>query len=548
MLSFLFLNPLIVAIILMIGPSITKFSPFKNGSKSESALIHNCHIQKDAKNLTDSKVTKHLIMPINNPSEINNTFISSEFNSKLLYKKIAFISSLINLIVALIIWIKFDGNYYGYQFVEEWIFIKDNYLHVGIDGISLFFIILTTFIVPIVIFSSFTSIKNNSIYFMISFLILESILIAVFIVLDLIFFYITFESCLIPMFLIIGIWGSRQRKILASSYFFLYTLFGSLFMFLCIIWIYSIIGTFDFQILSSIDFSFQTQQWIWLGFLLALAIKTPMIPFHLWLPEAHTEAPLGGSVILAGILLKLASYGFLRVSLEFLPDASNYFTPWILNLAIFSIILSSFTTFRQIDLKRMIAYSSIGHMGIINMGIFSNTIQGIEGAIILSIMHGIVSPALFICVGVLYDRYHIRLIKFYKGLTSKMPIFSFFFFIFILGNMAVPLTGNFIGEFLSFMGIFKKNPLMTIFGCSSMILVAGYSIWLFNRIVFGSESKFLLKAKDVNRREFSILSILSIFTFLFGIYPNIIFDSINFSISFLLLDNLEINSHSGFIY
>ncbi|RKP13624.1 various chains-domain-containing protein [Piptocephalis cylindrospora] len=292
--------------------------------------------------------------------------LKDQDSDNLIYKQIALITSIINFIVALILWIKFDGNF---------------------------------------IFSSWSSIKKNIIFYIISFLILESILIAVFIVLDLIFFYITFESCLIPMFLIIG--------------------------------------TLDFNIISSTDFTFQTQQIIWLGFLLALATKTPMIPFHLWLPEAHTEAPLGGSIILAGILLKLA---------KFLPDSSSFFTPLILNLATYSIILSSFTTFRQIDLKRMIAYSSIG--------IFSNTIQGIEGAIILSIMHGIVSPALFICV----------------GLTSKMPIYSLFLFIFILGNMAVPLTGNFVGEFLSFLGIFNKNPLFTVLAGTSMILVAGYSI------------------------------------------------------------------------
>jgi len=271
-------------------------------------------------------------------------------------------------------------------------------------------------------------------YFLISFLILESLLIAVFIVLDLLLFYITFESCLIPMFLIIGIWGTRERKIIASTYFFLYTLFGSLFMLWSIILMRESLGTVDFQILSLTPAADRDaySALLWLGFFLSFAIKTPMIPFHLWLPEAHTEAPVAGSIILASILLKLAIYGFLRVCLGFLPDASLYFTPLAYTLAVISIIYSSFTTLRQIDLKKIIAYSSIGHMGICILGIFSNTIQGIEGAILLSLAHGIVSPALFICVGILYDRYHSRLIKYYRGLVISMPLFFCFFLYFYI--------------------------------------------------------------------------------------------------------------------
>jgi len=376
-------------------------------------------------------------------------------------------------------------------------------------------------------------------YFLISFLILESLLIAVFIVLDLLLFYITFESCLIPMFLIIGIWGTRERKIIASTYFFLYTLFGSLFMLWSIILMRESLGTVDFQILSLTPAADRDaySALLWLGFFLSFAIKTPMIPFHLWLPEAHTEAPVAGSIILASILLKLAIYGFLRVCLGFLPDASLYFTPLAYTLAVISIIYSSFTTLRQIDLKKIIAYSSIGHMGICILGIFSNTIQGIEGAILLSLAHGIVSPALFICVGILYDRYHSRLIKYYRGLVISMPLFSVFFFIFTLANMAVPLTGNFIGEFLCFLGAFQKNPIITALGATSMVLVAGYSIWLYNRICFGNESMYLIRSKDLTRREFFLLLPLIFFTFLLGIYPNIILDSIHLSVSSLLYNS-----------
>lgn len=473
-----------------------------------------------------------LITPI--LGAITLMFMSGE--SKI--KKVSLIVSLINLILSLIIWIKFDENYHSYQFIEEWASISYCHFHLGIDGISLPFILITTFITPIGILASWTSIKKNVKYFYFLFLILESLLIAVFIVLDLLLFYITFESCLIPMFLIIGIWGSRERKILASSYFFLYTLFGSLFMLWSTLEIFSNLGTIDFQIISLTEFSDESLKGlIWLGFFLAFAIKTPIIPFHLWLSEAHTEAPIGGSIILAGVLLKLATYGFLRVCLGFLPDTSLYFTPFIYTLATISIIYSSFTILRSIDLKRIIAYSSIGHMGIIILGIFSNTIQGIEGAILLSLTHGIVSPALFICAGILYDRYHSRLIKYYRGLVISMPLFSIFFFIFTLANMAVPLTGNFIGEFLSFVGAFQKNPIITAIAATSMVLVAAYSIWLYNRICFGNESMYLVKSKDLTRREFFLLLPLVFFTFALGIYPNLILDSIHLSVSTLLYNS-----------
>jgi NADH-ubiquinone oxidoreductase chain 4 len=451
-------------------------------------------------------------------------------------KRISLTTSLINFIISLVVYIRFDENCHSYQFVEEWASISYCHFHLGIDGISLPFVILTTFIIPICILASWSSIKKHVKYFYISFLILESLLIAVFLVLDLLLFYITFESCLIPMFLIIGIWGSRERKVLASSYFFLYTLFGSLFMLWSTLEVFSNLGTIDFQIISLLGTQCCKQHLIWLGFFLAFAIKTPIIPFHLWLSEAHTEAPIGGSIILAGILLKLATYGFLRVCLGFLADASLHYAPLVYTLATISIIYSSFTILRQIDFKRIIAYSSIGHMGISIIAIFSNSIQGIEGGILLSLAHGIVSPALFICAGILYDRYHSRLIKYYRGLVISMPLFSIIFFIMTLANMAVPLTGNFIGEFLCFAGAFQKNPIITAICATSMILVAAYSIWLYNRICFGNESMYLIKAKDLTRREFFLLLPLVFLTFLLGIYPNFILDSIHLSVSTLLVD------------
>uniref|UniRef100_T1FLC8 NADH-ubiquinone oxidoreductase chain 4 n=1 Tax=Helobdella robusta TaxID=6412 RepID=T1FLC8_HELRO len=297
-----------------------------------------------------------------------------------------------------------------------------------------------------------------------------------------------FESVLIPMFLIIGIWGARERKIHAAYQFFLYTLLGSLFMLLAILVIYFEVGSTDYQVLAVADISETRQRILWLGFFLSFAVKVPMIPFHIWLPEAHVEASLAGSIILAGILLKLAGYGFLRYSIGILPDASAFFTPLVYSLAVISIIYSSFTTLRQIDLKKIIAYSSVGHMNITLLGLFSNTIQGIEGSLILMLAHGVVSPALFICVVILYDRYHTRLLKYYRGLTQHMPVWSVMFFLFTLGNIAVPLSANFVGEFMTFTGAYQQNPVLTVLGGLGMILSAAYGIWLYNRTAFGAQT------------------------------------------------------------
>jgi NADH-ubiquinone oxidoreductase chain 4 len=451
-----------------------------------------------------------------------------------LQKRVALVSSLLTFILSLVLWAGFDSNYNGFQFVSSFPTVTAGEA-VGVDGISLFFVLLTTFIIPICILSSWDSIKTNIKYFLIAFLILETLLIAVFVVLDLLLFYICFESVLIPMFLIIGIWGARERKIHAAYQFFLYTLLGSLFMLLAILVIYFEVGSTDYQVLAVADISETRQKILWLAFFLSFAVKVPMIPFHIWLPEAHVEASLAGSIILAGILLKLAGYGFLRYSIGILPDASEFFTPLIYSLAVISIIYSSFTTLRQIDLKKIIAYSSVGHMNITLLGLFSNTIQGIEGSLILMLAHGVVSPALFICVVILYDRYHTRLLKYYRGLTQHMPVWSIMFFLFTLGNIAVPLSANFVGEFMTLVGAYQQNPVLTVFGALGMILSAAYGIWLYNRTAFGAQSRYLAPLGDINRREFMTLLPLLILMFVMGLFPNIFLEPMHLAVSNLLI-------------
>nr|YP_009440953.1 NADH dehydrogenase subunit 4 [Absidia glauca]AMA21260.1 NADH dehydrogenase subunit 4 [Absidia glauca] len=451
-----------------------------------------------------------------------------------LQKRVALVSSLLTFILSLVLWAGFDSNYNGFQFVSSFPTVTAGEA-VGVDGISLFFVLLTTFIIPICILSSWDSIKTNIKYFLIAFLILETLLIAVFVVLDLLLFYICFESVLIPMFLIIGIWGARERKIHAAYQFFLYTLLGSLFMLLAILVIYFEVGSTDYQVLAVADISETRQKILWLAFFLSFAVKVPMIPFHIWLPEAHVEASLAGSIILAGILLKLAGYGFLRYSIGILPDASEFFTPLVYSLAVISIIYSSFTTLRQIDLKKIIAYSSVGHMNITLLGLFSNTIQGIEGSLILMLAHGVVSPALFICVVILYDRYHTRLLKYYRGLTQHMPVWSIMFFLFTLGNIAVPLSANFVGEFMTLVGAYQQNPVLTVFGALGMILSAAYGIWLYNRTAFGAQSRYLAPLGDINRREFMTLLPLLILMFVMGLFPNIFLEPMHLAVSNLLI-------------
>lgn len=454
-----------------------------------------------------------------------------------LMKRITLGSTIINFVISLVIWGKFDNNTHEYQFVQEWAEISFCHFNVGIDGISLFFVLLTTFLFPIIILTSWDH-KNNLKSYLLNFLILESLLIATFIVLDLLLFYIFFESILIPLFIIIINFGDLLTKEKAGFLLFLYTLFGSLFMLLSIITILILTGTTDFQILSTIDFGTDVQKLLFVGFLIAFIVKTPLIPGHIWLGFAHVAAPIGGSVLLAGVILKLATYLALRVMIPFLPDATLYFTPLIYTLAVISIIYASLTCLRLIDVKAIIAYSSVSHMGVVVLGLFSNNLQGIEGAVILGLAHGVISPLLFIIVGdILYTRSHTRIIKYYRGIATSMPILSLIFFFATLANIATPFSGNFIGEFMSFAGAFQQNPIMAILGATGIFLGTGYSIWLFNRISFGTASRYMSTMPDISRREFFVLLPLIIVSFILGIYPNVVLDSLHLGISSLLINS-----------
>ncbi|YP_717299.1 nad4 (mitochondrion) [Ostreococcus tauri] len=445
--------------------------------------------------------------------------------------------SLVTFVCSLNLWIFFDNSTAKFQFVQhmDWLSVLNMNFYVGIDGISLFFMILTTFLVPVCLLISWQSVKHLVREFLVAFLLLESFMLAVFCMLDLLLFYVFFESVLIPMFLIIGVWGSRERKIRAAYQFFLYTLIGSLFMLLAILLIYFQVGTTDLQVLHTVEFSERRQLFLWVAFFLSFAVKVPMIPFHIWLPEAHVEAPTSGSVILAGILLKLGTYGFLRFSIPLFPEATIYFTPLIYTMSVIGIIYASFTTLRQIDLKKIIAYSSVAHMGFVTLGLFSLNMQGVEGAVLLMLSHGFVASALFLCIGILYDRTHTRLIKYYGGLVQTMPLFAFFFFIFTLGNLSLPGTSSFVGEFLILVGVFQTNTFIATLAATGMILGGAYSIWLYNRVVFGNlKPVYINQFADINRREFFILLPFVVCIFWMGIYPSIFLESLHYSVATVL--------------
>lgn len=450
-------------------------------------------------------------------------------------KRVALGTSLINFVLSIVLWGEFDSSTSEYQFTQEFNQVNFCHLHIGVDGISLYFVLLTTFITPICILSNWDNIKQQLKYFLMCFLVLETLLIAVFVVLDILLFYVFFESVLIPLFLIVGIWGGSATRVRAAFLLFLYTLFGSLFMLLAFLVIYYNVGSTDFQVVSLSEINLESQKLLWLAVFISMAIKTPLLPFHVWLPRAHAEAPLAGSVILAGLILKLATYGYMRILIQFLPDATSYFSPLVQTIAVITLIYASLATLRQTDFKALVAYSSIGHMAVVVLGLFSNTIQGIDGALLLSIAHGVVSPALFILVGgVLYDRYHTRTIRYYRGMTAYMPLFSIMFFVFTIFNAAVPLSANWAGEFLCLAGAFQRNPVFAVLGSTGIVLSAAYSIWLYNRIAFGSWSKYLNYTTDLTRREFMLLLPLLFVAVVFGIFPNIILDSVHASTSGLL--------------
>jgi NADH-ubiquinone oxidoreductase chain 4 len=409
------------------------------------------------------------------------------------------------------------------------------HFNLGIDGISLYFVLLTTFVTPIALLSSYTNINKNLKFFLISFLILETLQICAFVSLDLLLFYIFFESVLPILFIVIILFGHDENRFRSAFLFFLYTLAGSLPMLLCILLIYSYLGSTDFQLISLTDISLEYQKILWLGFFLAFAVKTPLYPFTIWLPKAHADSPLAGSIILAATILKLATYGYLRVLINFLPDASNFFGPLVQTFAIIAIIFASFSTIIQQDTKRLIAYSSIAHMGVVVLGLFSNNIQGIEGGILLAIGHGFVSPALFICVGgIIYDRTGTRVINYIRGLATYMPVFTIMFFIFTLCNTGIPLSLNFLGEQLSLIGIWERNPIISALGATGIVLSACYSIFLYNRLSYGNLSPHIKIIKDINRREFILLLSLLIPTISLGIFPNVLLDSLHTTVSSLL--------------
>jgi len=467
-------------------------------------------------------------------SIIPNSYNKSNDNNNI--KIIGLSSSIINLLLSLWIFIMFDFSNNQYQFVQEYHKINSFDIYLGIDGLSIYFILLTTIIMPISLLSNWNSITKNIKSFVTIILLLESLLLAVFLVLDILLFYIFFESILPPLFILIGLYGS-SNKVRASFYLFLYTLLGSLFLLLSILTMSSIMGTTDFDALAKTNFSYTTQLFLFYGIFIAFAVKTPTIFLNTWLLKAHVESPLSGSIILAGIVLKLSLYGVLRLILPLLPKASINYTYIVFLIGVITIIYASFSTLRTIDIKELIAYSSVSHAAVYLIGVFSNTIQGIEGGITLGLAHGFVSSGLFICAGgVLYDRSHTRLITYYRGITQMMPIFSIIFFILCLGNCGAPLTINFIGEFMSLYGVFERLPLLGIFASTSIILSAAYTIYMFNRIAFGGSYSryFEFSIPDLNKREFYMLITLVIFTVVLGIYPAPVLDGLHYSVSNLI--------------
>jgi len=460
-------------------------------------------------------------------------------------KYVALFTSFVNFLISIYLWYLFDPSTSNFQFVEnrEWLKGFVNY-KVGIDGISILFIILTTLITPLCIISVNNTIKVRLRDFLIAILVMESFMIGVFCSLDLVVFYLFFEAGLIPMFLIIGIWGG-ERRVYSAFKFFLYTLLGSVLMLVAIISIYWIAGTTDIVQLYEFGIEEKYQNLLWLAFFSSFAVKTPMWPVHTWLPDAHVEAPTAGSVLLAAILLKMAGYGFIRFSLGLFPIASELFTPLVYLLSLIAIIYASLVALMQEDMKRLIAYSSVAHMGFVTLGIFTITQQGIEGSIIQMISHGLVSAALFLCVGVVYDRMHSRLIKTYGGLVSVMPKYSILFMLFTLAALGLPGTSGFIGEFLILMGAFKDNFLVAVIASFGVIFGAAYMLWLYRRVVFGKLiNKDLLKIPDLDNSEKFILWSLAIPVLFIGFYPEPLINTIEVSVNNLIeIYNFNLNMY-----
>ena len=473
-------------------------------------------------------------------------FTKDKEGNNLTAKYVALFTTVVNFLISIYLWISFDQSTSSFQFVEDrtWIEGFINY-KVGVDGISILFIILTTFITPLCIISVNNSVKNRLRDFLIAILIMESFMIGVFCALDLVVFYLFFEAGLIPMFLIIGIWGGA-RRVYSAFKFFLFTLLGSVLMLVAIISIYWINGTTDVVQLYELGIDAKYQNLLWLAFFSSFAVKTPMWPVHTWLPDAHVEAPTAGSVLLAAILLKMAGYGFIRFSLGLFPVATEVFTPLIYSLSLVAILYTSFVALMQEDMKKLIAYSSVAHMGFVTLGIFTIQQQGIEGSIIQMISHGLVSAALFFCVGVVYDRVHSRLIQSYGGLVQVIPKYSILLMVFTLAALGLPGTSGFVGEFLILMGAFKVNFLVAVIASLGVILGAAYMLWLYRRVIFGKMiNEKLFKITDLNNAELIILVCLAIPIIFFGFYPEPLINTIEISVKDLIeIYNLNLSMNS----
>ncbi len=448
---------------------------------------------------------------------------------------ISLLVTVVTFLLSLLIWAGFDNTNPGFQMVQkmDWLNTGISY-HVGVDGISMLFVVLTTFLMPFCILASWVSVESRIKEYMIAFLVLETLMIGVFVSLDIVLFYVFFEAGLIPMFIIIGVWGGKDR-VYASYKFFLYTLLGSVLMLLAIMAMYWQAGTTDIPALLAYTFPPQMQTWLWLAFFASFAVKMPMWPVHTWLPDAHVQAPTAGSVILAGILLKLGGYGFIRFSLAMFPVASEYFAPFVFTLSVVAIIYTSLVAMMQQDIKKLIAYSSVAHMGYVTMGIFAANVQGVQGALFQMLSHGIVSGALFLCVGVVYDRLHTREISAYGGLANNMPKYAVVFMVFTMANVGLPGTSGFVGEFLTLLGAFQANTWVAFFATFGVILSAAYALWLYRRVIFGALEKEKLKALlDLSAREKLILYPLVVLTIFFGVYPAPVFDATAASVDLLV--------------
>tara|TARA_B100000959_G_scaffold11857_1_gene11813 strand:+ start:169 stop:1680 length:1512 start_codon:yes stop_codon:yes gene_type:complete len=456
-------------------------------------------------------------------------------------RQLALWASLVTFTLSVVLILSFDSDAAGFQFVEteQWISGLGIHYRMGVDGISVWFVLLSTFLTPLCVLASWESIRSHVKEYMIAFLVLETMMVGMFCALDFVVFYLFFEGVLIPMFLIIGVWGG-PRRIYAAFKFFLFTLAGSVLMLIAVLTFYVVVGTTDIQTLMQARIDPSLQYWLWLAFFASFAVKVPMWPVHTWLPDAHVEAPTAGSVILAGVLLKMGAYGFLRFSLPMLPEASLFFQPLIFTLSVVAIIYTSLVALAQEDMKKLVAYSSVAHMGFVTIGIFTVSVQGVEGALFQMLSHGIISAALFLCVGVVYDRIHSRDIARYGGLVHRMPAYALVFMVFTLGALGLPGTSGFIGEFLSLLAAYQTNRLLAVLASIGVVLGAVYMLWLYRRVMLGVLEKEELKSiLDLNRREVAIFTPLVVLVLWMGIYPEYFLGFMHVSAN-NLVENFEI--------